>query len=66
MSKNSVSPSALPDITCSVVKNKSLTLNGTVLGVDQFEFLKEIFPLEERFILSNCGEVSSREPPFDF
>jgi hypothetical protein len=66
MSKNSVSPSALPDITRSVVKNKSLTLNGTVLGVDQFEFLKEIFPLEKRFILSNCGEVSPANLPLTF
>jgi hypothetical protein len=66
MSENSVTPSRLSDIKGRIDKNMPLTLDQTTLGLEQFEFLKLIFPHQKEFILSNCGKVSPANLSFIF
>jgi hypothetical protein len=64
--KNSMTPSTLPDIRKNIVANEALTLDKTILGLEQFEFLKQIFPHQKEFILSKCANASPASLPLVF
>src|SRR3984957_16779085 len=66
MAKNPPGPKPLDRLRSDIDKDRSLTLNETTLGADQFRLLRQIFPHQRDFVLSHCGDLSSASLPLTF
>lgn len=66
MTDNTGSLSLLSDIKSRIDTTGSLTLNETILGSQQFQFFKQIFPQQKEFILSDCDNLSPANLPLTF
>jgi hypothetical protein len=66
MANHTLGLSPLSDLRAHIDGTRSLTLNETTLGVEQFRFLRQVFPHERDFVLSDCGDLSSTSRPLTF
>ena len=66
MANNTPGPKPLGRLRSDIDKDRSLTLNETTLGAEQFRLLRQIFPHQRDFVLSHCGDLSSASQPLTF
>src|SRR5271166_1376184 len=66
MADNTAIPSPASDIRDSINATRSLALNQTTLGEEQFHFLQQIFPHQRDFVVSECGKLSPGNLPLTF
>jgi hypothetical protein len=66
MANNTPGPKPLGRLRSDIDRDRSLTLNETTLGAEQFRLLRQIFPHQRDFVLSHCGDLSSASQPLTF
>ena len=66
MANNTPGPKPLGRLRSDIDRDRSLTLDETTLGAEQFRLLRQIFPHQRDFVLSGCGDLSSANLPLTF